>query len=378
MLVPLVLAAALLTGCLPKDVSSLTDDALGGRNNGSSGAAAARAYLLDELRPIARGANGGSTGDAAYLQTFASGTNVVAVIPGTDLADEYVVVGAHYDGLGSCRTSDPADTICNGATDNATGVGIVLRVARDLAANPGRRSVVVAFWDGEEDGLLGSRHFVANPLVPLASIQAYVNYDIQGANLLPNLRTSTFALGAETGGAAFTAAVARARGDQAALQTTMLSSIFGQGRSDHVAFLAAQIPSIFYSDSTGPCYHTAQDDDSIVDFDKLRQQASMAQRLVRDLASTATPPDFVSGLPLATYDDAVALQVIGDRAWVDRARFSAADQERMALARTNIQRIVGEGRAAFGSDDLSTMLGDALALVNVLTHGECDGFLAGS
>lgn len=374
-LVALVAAAGLLTGCLPGDVVALTDDALDGRNNGSPGAATVRSYLVDQLRPIARGANTAASGDAAYLQTFATGTNVVAVVPGTDLADRYVVVGAHYDGLGACASSDPNDDICNGATDNATGVAIVLRVARELAERPGRRSVVIALWDGEEDGLLGSRHFTANPLVPLANVEAYVNYDIQGANLLPNLRTSTFALGAETGGPAFVSAVSRARGDQVALQTSMLSSIFGQGRSDHVPFLTAQIPSIFYSDSTGPCYHTAQDDGSIVDYDKLRNQATMATTLVRDLASTSTPPDFVPGLPLATYDDAVALRTVVDRAWVDRDRFSDTDEARVAVARTNIHRIVTEGRAAFDNTDLSTMLNDAVAVVAVLTHGPCDGFL---
>jgi hypothetical protein len=371
-----VAAAAALTGCLPADVGALASDALEGRENETAGAAAARDYLLDQLRPISRGADTSATGDAAYLQRFYGGTNVVAVIPGTDLADRYVVVGAHYDGLGTtCRTVDAADQVCNGATDNAAGVAVVLRVARELAAHPGRRSVVVAFWDGEEDGLLGSFSFVTNPLVPLDAVEAYVNYDIQGANLLPSLRTSTFALGAETGGSRLTGAVARSR-DQAALQTTMLSSIFGQGRSDHVAFLSNGIPSVFFSDSTGPCYHTAQDGVAVVDFGKLSQQAAMATRLVRDLASTSTPPDLVSGLPLATYDDAVRLGAVVDRAWADRARWSDADEARVAVARDNGHRMVAEGRAAFGDDDVSTLLGDALAVVDILASGTCDGFLA--
>ena len=107
------------------------------------------------------------------MQPFPGGTNVVAVIPGTDLADEYVVVGAHYDHLGnSCRVppGSPTDTICNGATDNATGVAAVLPIARSIAAQPTkpRRSVVLALWDSEEDGLLGSLFYVQNPLVPLA------------------------------------------------------------------------------------------------------------------------------------------------------------------------------------------------------------------
>ncbi len=374
-LVAAMVAVAGLSGCLPADVEALASDAMGGRENDSAGAASARAYLLDQLRPISQGADTSASGDAAYLQRFYGGTNVVAVIPGTDLAHRYVVVGAHYDGLGDmCHTADAADTICNGATDNATGVAVVLRLARELAAEPGRRSVVVAFWDGEEDGLLGSRHFVMDPLVPLDAVEAYVNYDIQGANLLPSLRSSTFALGAETGGAPLVAAVSRSR-DQGALQTSMLSAIFGQGRSDHVAFLSNGVPSVFFSDSTGPCYHTAQDDGSVVDYGKLHHQAAMGSRLVRDLVSTSTPPAYTPGLPLATFDDAVTLSQVVDRAWADRDRWSEADEARVALARQNSQRLIADGRAAFDDTDLATMLGDALAVVAVLSRGECDGFL---
>src|SRR5205814_313651 len=113
-------------------------------------------------------------------------------------------VGAHYDHLGNgCRSSDPNDDICNGATDNAAGVANVLSIGREIAQRPGarRRSVILAFWDREEDGLLGSAFYVRNPLVPLAQTVGYVNYDIQGANLLPSLERDTFAIGAETGGA---------------------------------------------------------------------------------------------------------------------------------------------------------------------------------
>ena len=130
-------------------------------------------------------------GDAAFLQPFDRGTNILAIIPGRELPDEYVIVGAHYDHTGSsCRTADPTNTICNGATDNATGVAAVLAVGERLALVPGgpRRSVVLALWDAEEDGLRGSRAYVDAPLVPLEQTVAYVNLDIQGANLLPSLR----------------------------------------------------------------------------------------------------------------------------------------------------------------------------------------------
>ena len=106
------------------------------------------------------------TGDAAYRQAFTDGTNVLGLIPGKDLPNEYVIVGGHYDHLGtSCRNASPADTICNGATDNAAGAAAALEVGRALASIPGgpHRSVIVALWDREEDGLLGSQVLHATP-----------------------------------------------------------------------------------------------------------------------------------------------------------------------------------------------------------------------
>ncbi len=94
----------------------------------------------------------------------------MAKIPGGPLADEYVIIGAHYDHLGNtCRNTDASDTICNGATDNGAGIAAVLDIARKIkAAGTPRRTVVLALWDREEDGLLGSNYYVQHPIVPLA------------------------------------------------------------------------------------------------------------------------------------------------------------------------------------------------------------------
>ncbi len=368
-------ACLLLSGCTVIDVARLAGDETNGRQNDTAGSATARAYLIEQLRPIARGLNPAGTGDAAYTQAFSGGTNVVAVIPGTDLADEYVVVGAHYDGLGtSCARSTAEDGICNGATDNATGVAAALAVARSIAGQGPRRSVVIGLWDREEDGLLGARHYVqTNPLVPLAKTVAYVNFDIQGANLLPSLRNTSFAIASESGGSRLTEIVSEAIG-ASTLDTSRLSSIFGQNRSDYVPFLAASIPSVFFSDATGPCYHTVDDEIAVVDFRKLDKQIAIALNVTRQLANTSSPPAFASGTPLATYDDAVEFAGVAALAWNDRARFSSADQATLTRIRDTSARLVAEGRAAFGSDDVSTLLGDAATAVSLLTRGTCEGF----
>ena len=233
------------------------------------------------------------------------------MIRGRDLPDQYVVVGAHYDHLGKqtpdCGGQTAEDTICNGATDNAAGVAAVLSVGRALARQHPRprRSVVLALWDSEEDGLLGSSYYTQHPLVPLSKTVAYVNFDIQGANLLPSLRKTTFAVAAETGGSRLQSIV-RAAAAGGPLDTTMLSSIFGQYRSDYASFLGVSVPSVFFTDSTGPCYHTAADQSGIVDFGKLSRQIGTSLGVTRRLANTNNPPVFASGLPPATYDDLLA------------------------------------------------------------------------
>ena len=110
--------------------------------------------------------------------------NVLGMIPGRRTG-EYVVVGAHFDHLGVGEAKD-GDRIYNGADDNASGVSAVLQIARAFVASGQQpeRNVVFAFWDGEEEGLLGSRHFVRScPF--LSSVRGYLNFDMIGRNHVP-------------------------------------------------------------------------------------------------------------------------------------------------------------------------------------------------
>src|SRR6185503_2254855 len=116
---------ALVSGCTQYDIGRLAGDDTAGRNNGTAGSALARQFLTEQLQAIS---------SDVRTQDIGGGTNVVAVIPGTDLANKYVVVGAHYDHLGSsCQFKSSGDQICNGATDNAAGVAAVLAIGRAIA-----------------------------------------------------------------------------------------------------------------------------------------------------------------------------------------------------------------------------------------------------
>ena len=107
--------------------------------------------------------------------------NILGVIKGRS-TDEYVIIGAHYDHLGY----DPmieGDRIYNGADDNASGVSAVLQIAEAFTA-AGRqpeRTVIFAFWDGEEKGLLGSEYFTL-AFKDMDKVKAYINFDMIGRN----------------------------------------------------------------------------------------------------------------------------------------------------------------------------------------------------
>jgi Zn-dependent M28 family amino/carboxypeptidase len=360
------------------DVAALASNTLQGRDNNTPGSVLAQDYLIGQLRQFATGIGSTSSGDDAFRQPIPSGTNIVAMIPGGELPNEYVVVGAHYDHLGhNCRTQIPSDTICNGATDNAAGVANVLAIGRALAQSkkPPRRSVILALWDREEDGLVGSAYYVQHPLRPLSETVAYVNYDIQGSNVLPSLRRDTFAVGAETGGPDLQAIVARA-GHRGGLHLDMVSSIFGEARSDYVNFIGAGVPTVFFSDTTGPCYHTAQDDVGVVDFQKLHKQAAIGTELVRTILRDGRI-GFVGNAPLATYADAVTLAPVTQRGLEDLGRFSPSDQTQLLKFHDDVHAMVAAGPAKFDSNAVSTLLSDAAVVVNILNTGPCDGFLSG-
>lgn len=105
--------------------------------------------------------------------------NVVGLLPGGDLKDEYVIVMGHLDHLG-VRPELEGDNIFNGAMDNATGIAAILETARALAKapTPPRRSVLFLAVTAEEKGLLGAEYFSENPLVPLDRVAGVVNMDM--------------------------------------------------------------------------------------------------------------------------------------------------------------------------------------------------------
>ena len=179
-----------------RDIEFLASDRLEGRLAGTPGNDSAAAYLarryrslgLTELAPgYLQPFDALSAQDAHMGRTAPRPTqNVVAQLRGRDpaLRDEYIVIGAHFDHLGRspvfAQDPEAMDAIRNGADDNASGTAAVLDLARLLAANPPRRSVIFVNFSAEELGVLGSSWFVTHSPVPTQSIVAMLNFDMVG------------------------------------------------------------------------------------------------------------------------------------------------------------------------------------------------------
>ena len=156
---------------------------------------------LDELReaaynrdfqPVALGVTTSLTMDVDIQR--AQSANVLGLIPGSDpvLKDEVVVYTAHHDHLGIGTPNEDGDAIYNGAMDNATGVAQVMAIAKAIKAMPEapRRSILVNLVGAEEQGLLGSEYYAANPTFPPGKIAANLNYD--GGNIWGHTHDVTF------------------------------------------------------------------------------------------------------------------------------------------------------------------------------------------
>jgi aminopeptidase YwaD len=179
-----------------------------------------------------------------------------------------VVVGAHFDSV-------PAGP---GANDNASGTGLLLELARVLAADPGAvpgLDVVFVAFDAEEVGLLGSVHYVASlPPEVRARVRAMLNFDMVGVGDAPRI-------GGDPGLVRIASEVARGRG----VSLSPLPEELGRA-SDHASFVAAGIPGVFFNVTDDPNYHTAGDVVAHVSPERLQQMGEIGVGVLERLAAS--------------------------------------------------------------------------------------------
>ncbi len=111
----------------------------------------------------------------SFVKKF-NAVNVCGMVKGTIVPDSFIVITAHYDHLGGLGK----DTYFPGANDNASGVALLLNLARYYALHPQKYSISFILFSGEEIGLLGSKYFTENPLLPLNKIRFLINTDLAG------------------------------------------------------------------------------------------------------------------------------------------------------------------------------------------------------
>jgi hypothetical protein len=166
-------------------VEVLADDVYEGRAAGSRGGHAAAQWLIQQLRPF-RLTPAGTDGD--YVQKFSDDCrNILVLQRGDDpqVQNEVIVVGAHYDHVGygnSNNSFGPVGKIHNGADDNASGTSAMLETIEAFARSglKTRRTILFAFWDGEERGLIGSRFWISHPTLPIEHVKLNITLDMVG------------------------------------------------------------------------------------------------------------------------------------------------------------------------------------------------------
>jgi len=220
--------------------------------------------------------------------------NVLGVLPGADpkLANQNIVIGAHYDHLGlghfGARNSSAAGKIHHGADDNASGIAVLLDLARRLSRLPSKpsRTIIFVAFSAEELGLFGSRHFVERT-ESIATTETMVNLDMVGR--LRDNRLTVFGARSGVGLSDLITAGAANLG----LEIRHSDEV---GRSDHVSFYNKKVPVLHFSTGVHEDYHRPSDTWEKLNIEGMARISDLALLTVMYIANATESVNFV-GLP---------------------------------------------------------------------------------
>ena len=224
--------------------------------------------------------------------------NVVALLPPSELTDntEYVIVGAHYDHIGygeigSLARKGEEGQIHNGADDNASGTAVVLELATTLSEayqkqpEKFRTGVIFALWSGEELGLIGSTHFVNQPIIPLDKVAAYVNFDMVG-----RLRDNKLILQGVGSSSVWTKLIEK-RNVPIGFNLTLQEDPYLP--TDVTAFYPKEVPVLSFFTGGHEDYNRPTDDPETINYDGIERISDLAHGIVMDLIGAAERPEYV-------------------------------------------------------------------------------------
>lgn len=293
--------SSITTDELSGHVDTLADDTFEGREAGSRGGRAAGNYLLQAFE--SQGVT--PAGDnKTFFQSFnGSCRNVLGLLEGSDpaLKSQVIVIGAHYDHVGYGRPTNsfgPWGYIHNGADDNASGVAGLLEILGAIKMLPQapRRSILLAFWDQEEAGLFGSRHWLNQPTVPLDRVVFSINLDMIG-----RMKDNRLEIYGTRTGAGLRRMISEANpAGMADLDFTWKM----KADSDHWPFYERRIPVVMFHTGLHEDYHRPSDDSHRINQEGLRTASQITFQTLVHLAEA----DQLPGFRLAAHRETTATQ----------------------------------------------------------------------
>lgn len=281
-------------------VEFLASDELKGRETGTPEERKAAKYIAKEFKKLGLS----PAGDDKYYQDFTytpkpkkihghvvdstqkldpiTGRNVVAFLDkGSDFT---VVIGAHYDHLGmggpsSRYKGEPA--VHNGADDNASGVALMLALAKHLKDINSNHNFLFLAFSGEEKGLWGSNYYMKNPTIDTASISYMLNFDMVG-RLGPQYKLAIYGTGTSP---SFNETLKRAN-DPAMFH--LMTKESGVGPSDHTSFYLKNIPVMHFFTGQHEDYHKPSDDADKINYEGMELIYTFVNKVIVDLDNEQT------------------------------------------------------------------------------------------
>ena len=283
-----------------------------GRRAGSAGEAEAAAYVEETFRRYGLDLLSPTGGDRFGIRKDDGDTltsrNVAAYVQGYDrkLRNSYIVVGARLDNAGMMEMTidgQPVKRICHGANGNASGIAMLVELARMVSTNSimFRRSVLFVAFGASMEQFAGSWYFLNRSFPDVKSIDAMVNLDMLGTGY--------------NGFYAYTSSNTDmntiARRLEADLQPILPEVTAVEAYpSDHRSFYAKEIPSVMFSTGRYPEHNTDRDTFQIIDFEMMERELEYVYNFVLALSDTDTAPMFSASAfaekNKKTYDDVVA------------------------------------------------------------------------
>ena len=218
--------------------------------------------------------------------------NVLGLVEGTDKKEEFVLISAHYDHIGTKN-----GTVYNGADDDGSGIVAMMEIAQAFAkakkeGHPPRRSILFIAFTGEEQGLLGSSYYTNHPLIPLSNIVCDLNIDMVGRIDREHRKNHDYLYLVGSDRISKDLHILSENTNKSTLNLELNYKYNAESdpdqlyyRSDHFNFATRGIPVIFYTSGLHPDYHESTDDLEKIDFDILQKRTQLIFHTACEIAN---------------------------------------------------------------------------------------------